>query len=295
MSKYPWFPFFASDWLGSTNRAVMTLEEQGGYMNLLAPQWGSEQCGIPDNDKMLAALSELREAWFKGASSNLQPCFPAHPTIAGMVANPKLLNLWASREEQRRKSSEGGKKSAQLRAEAKGTSRVLEGDLDLGCENNSTKSQVTRTIPIATPTIIPKASAIPKAKPTGDTRKPSCRNYRFDDEDRAFAEEMRTAIESVVPNPKPCNLEKWAADIRIMREQDDRTTESLRAVFPWANRDEFWRLNILSPAKLRKQFDQLSAKMGAQPNGRPKNQSERTVEAANSWLQDKIDRGELTE
>lgn len=158
MSKYPWFPMFASDWLGSTSHALMSPEERGAYMDLLCHQWGAENCCLPDDDGILEALGGLPNGYFKGTSRVLRDCFPNHPLIGGMVANRKLLALWEGREEQRRKSSEGGKKSAQLRKEAKGTSRVLEGDLDLGCKKNPRVGQLTTT---TTTTISKEAPVVP--------------------------------------------------------------------------------------------------------------------------------------
>lgn len=164
MSKYPWFPMFASDWLGSTKRAVMTLEEQGAYMNLLAHQWGDDQCCLPDDDDVLAALSELRDRWVKGTCNPLRRCFPPHPTREGFVANPKLLKVWANKEEQRRRSSEGGKKSAQLRKEGKGTSSTLDLPLqDPSCETPN-QTATSTSIARATTKTTPKATATPNAK-----------------------------------------------------------------------------------------------------------------------------------
>ena len=64
------------------------------------------------------------------------------------------------------------------------------------------------------------------------------------------------------PEKKP-NIEKWASEIRLMHEQDKRDLKTIREVFIWANSDSFWRANILSPAKLREKFDQLTIQRGA--------------------------------
>lgn len=41
---------------------------------------------------------------------------------------------------------------------------------------------------------------------------------------------------------------------------DKRTHYEICDLFQWANRDEFWKDNILSPSSLRKQWDQLTTK-----------------------------------
>ena len=52
--KSPAFPFYASDWLGSTKRAMMTAEQRAGYIDLLCHQWSHETCSLPDDDEILA-------------------------------------------------------------------------------------------------------------------------------------------------------------------------------------------------------------------------------------------------
>ena len=64
----------------------------------------------------------------------------------------------------------------------------------------------------------------------------------------------------VNPATKKPNLENWANTIRLMRESDNRDHSTMWAVFDWANRDSFWCSNVLSPDKLRKQFDKLQVK-----------------------------------
>ncbi|PGC72653.1 hypothetical protein [Bacillus wiedmannii] len=63
------------------------------------------------------------------------------------------------------------------------------------------------------------------------------------------------------PSAKEPNLEKWANDFRLMREKDNRTDEAIKYLINWTQKDDFWSTNILSPAKLRKQFDALIVKI----------------------------------
>ncbi|MED1407457.1 hypothetical protein P4U07_32980, partial [Bacillus mycoides] len=63
------------------------------------------------------------------------------------------------------------------------------------------------------------------------------------------------------PSAKEPNLDKWADDFRLMRERDNRTDEAIKYLINWTQNDTFWRTNILSPAKLRKQFDALVVKI----------------------------------
>lgn len=101
------------------------------------------------------------------------------------------------------------------------------------------------------------------SSPTSPSATRTKRKLVFDANDLNLAKTFLARVKEVSPSIKDKNLEPWANEIRLMREQDQRTLEDIEALFCWANRDQFWRTNILSPAKLRKQWDQLQAKRGA--------------------------------
>lgn len=63
------------------------------------------------------------------------------------------------------------------------------------------------------------------------------------------------------PNYKKPNLQSWAKDIDLMIRIDKREPSEISKVVEWCQQDQFWQSNILSTAKLRKQYDQLKAKM----------------------------------
>jgi hypothetical protein len=86
-----------------------------------------------------------------------------------------------------------------------------------------------------------------------DTEKDS-REYKF-------AQAMFDKILKDYPTTKKPNLSGWAKTIERTCRIDKRTIEELWRVFEWANTDDFWSANILSPEKLRKKFDQLAAQM----------------------------------
>lgn len=56
-------------------------------------------------------------------------------------------------------------------------------------------------------------------------------------------------------------LEDWADEIRKLREIDKQTPELIEKVIRWSQNDDFWSKNILSTAKLRKQFSTLLVQM----------------------------------
>ncbi|MDF3623137.1 replication protein, partial [Enterobacter hormaechei] len=77
-------------------------------------------------------------------------------------------------------------------------------------------------------------------------------------EDLQCAEWMLALRNITKPSMKKPNLTSWANDIRMMRQLDGRTHREICQLFKWAAQDSFWHKNILSPAKLRKQWDTLA-------------------------------------
>ena len=74
---------------------------------------------------------------------------------------------------------------------------------------------------------------------------------------------MRDTLKSNVPTLKEPDLQQWARSFDVALRNDERMVEAhfVAEVIKWACSDIFWRTNIQSPEKLRKQFDQLTAKM----------------------------------
>ena len=52
----------------------------------------------------------------------------------------------------------------------------------------------------------------------------------------------------------------WIDDIRLMLEVDKRTVDQCKTVFKFLKINDFWKANILSTSKLRKQFENLLIK-----------------------------------
>jgi len=124
--KRPWFPFFASDWLGSTKRAMMTPDQRGAYIDLLAHQWNTPDCTLPDDDEALAALSGLGEGWLNGASRLLRLCFPPASGKLGYLANERLVEIRAEADAQIEKSQQGGIRSGEVRRAKAEAARAYE-------------------------------------------------------------------------------------------------------------------------------------------------------------------------
>jgi uncharacterized protein YdaU (DUF1376 family) len=83
------------------------------------------------------------------------------------------------------------------------------------------------------------------------------------EEDRECAQWIfNECVLKVNPAAKLKNPNAWANDIRLMREIDERTHRQICELFKWAASDPFWCANILSPGKLREQWDRLVLQRG---------------------------------
>ncbi len=97
--------------------------------------------------------------------------------------------------------------------------------------------------------------------------KKSGRSFRFSEADMFVALGVFNALEAMNPMTKKPNLDSWANTVRLMREIDKHTNEEIADLFHWANQDDFWHTNILSPEKLRKQWDTLTIQRKSKMNG----------------------------
>ena len=68
-----------------------------------------------------------------------------------------------------------------------------------------------------------------------DPTKTSRRTFRFAEKDMDIAKFMFSLIRQLNPDHREPNLEKWANEIRLMRETDNRTPDEIRELFKWAN------------------------------------------------------------
>jgi hypothetical protein len=63
---------------------------------------------------------------------------------------------------------------------------------------------------------------------------------------------------------RPTVNDKWLSDMEKLHRIDERSWEQITKAIEWCQADDFWRGNIMSPGKLRKQYDQL--RLAAQRN-----------------------------
>jgi len=104
---------------------------------------------------------------------------------------------------------------------------------------------------------------------------------KFTDEQLSIAELLLSLIKDNNPNfVMRGNINTWADEIRLMVERDKINIELIQDIVIFCQCDPFWRTNILSTKTLRKQFNQLTAKMqqASQPVQRKKTKAEQGME-----------------
>lgn len=82
--------------------------------------------------------------------------------------------------------------------------------------------------------------------------------YKYTSKDKELAELLYSLIKKENPAwyVEP-NWDQWAEDIGKINRLDKRTHKQIEWMVRWAQKDDFWKKNILSPSKLRKQFNKL--------------------------------------
>lgn len=89
----------------------------------------------------------------------------------------------------------------------------------------------------------------------------------------ALSSLLLNSIKDLNPEFKEPDLNSWSSEIDKMIRIDKREAENIRKMISWISKDLFWQKNILSAAKLRKQYDQIWMKMNLPSNKAEANRS----------------------
>jgi hypothetical protein len=133
-----------------------------------------------------------------------------------------------------------------------------------GSSENSWSTLVSKQDPVVLQSVHTKKEKLSEVKLSQKQESSESKTaQRFSDDVLALAELLLTKILRNHPkfNWLPHNLQSWADDIDKAIRLDGRTVEELRKVINFAQDSDFWCRNILSGAKLRKQFDKLWLEM----------------------------------
>lgn len=96
-------------------------------------------------------------------------------------------------------------------------------------------------------------------------RKKATPAHDEDSREMKAARYLLTRIRANHPTTKEPNLKEWAADFDAIFRIDGRDPRQVAVVIDFAQSDDFWFRNILSPKSLRKNFDKVAAKMPKGP------------------------------
>jgi len=99
-----------------------------------------------------------------------------------------------------------------------------------------------------------------------DSGKEKPTSKKNSNEAKTITDLLVSHIMSWNPKFKSPNLECWYRDADRMLKLDGRQYQDILDVIDWVSKDLFWRANIMSISKLRKQFDILQAKMISHAN-----------------------------
>lgn len=280
-----YYQFHIADWALHTSH--LTLEEEAVYRRLLDHYYDTES-PIPEETNPVIRRLRLR-GFEETVLEILQEFFVLdsggwHNRRADVEIAAYQLKADQARENGKR----GGrpKKNNDLQKEKtenpKETNPVNSGNPE---KSGSKANQEPRTINQSLKTSSSEADA---PDDTGKQNPPAV-SQKYSDDDYRFAEGMFASVLKVAPKTTQPDLNKWAVAIRRMREIDGRTHAEIAEVFRYANRDEFWKVNILSPVKLREKFARLDAQMRSQGNAK------RNGTSAEKWAIDHDDTAWLTE
>lgn len=116
-------------------------------------------------------------------------------------------------------------------------------------------------------------------------KNPPTKTYKFSPEDLVLAKDIHAKL--VADNPrfsagKNCNA--WANEIRMFREIDNFSRREIFELFLFANAHSFWKKNILSPAKLRKNKNTLIIEMKSKDSGSKEDLVEKLDEIDKKYL-----------
>jgi uncharacterized protein YdaU (DUF1376 family) len=142
MTKRPAFQFYPGDWLGSQRVSLLTLEEEGAYLRLLASCW--QHGSIPSAPEMIARL--IGKGSSTTLATTLATMFQPHPNNPALLVHDRLEKEREKQDAWSEKCREGGRKSAEMRKIGKGSSSLVEGLLEGSTNKKATlQSSITST------------------------------------------------------------------------------------------------------------------------------------------------------
>lgn len=117
-NPFPSMHFYPDRWLSGRATRMMTPEQKGGFMDLLAHAWdGDEPCTLPDDPTLLAQLSGLGAKRWQAAGALIRAQFATVPDLPGRIRNSQQFEIYCRQIIKReKKRGRNGNRWRSLRA-----------------------------------------------------------------------------------------------------------------------------------------------------------------------------------
>lgn len=131
-------------------------------------------------------------------------------------------------------------------------------------EQTSDDETVKQDCPKGPNSMGPKVQTYIVKSLTENTTEKKSKKKIFTSDDLAVAQYLFEKIKGIYAGSKEPNWNEWANNIRLLREQDGKSLKAIRNLIDMIFEDNgiydgsFWRQNIRSTAKLRKQYDNIA-------------------------------------
>lgn len=163
----PYFKFYASDWLADPKRSLLTTEEIGAFIELLAHMWTWDDgtCSLPDDDRLIARLLRVNpRTWRRIRRTLVEGETAVLRMNEGRIQSQRLLKEWRMAAELITKNSKAGRKSAESRKAA--STSVQPPDPDPEPEPYKSTGTVPVPLTLATDVADPLPGLDPKGEPS---------------------------------------------------------------------------------------------------------------------------------
>lgn len=275
MKKLPAMQFYTGDWMKDPNLARCSYGAKGLLMDLLCVCHEHNPRGLLCEDDGVTPWSDEDVLRACRCYDHREGIYLLHELLTKNVLSRNETGCIYNRrmvrdEELRALRAECGKKGAKGRwGNNSGGGSQTDGKSDSKTDSKTDAEDMANAMAKG---MRNDGSSSSSSSSSSDNNKSatrsSCRRKKFCDADFTLAQFIFARIQDLNPANKLPNFETWANDIRLMRERDQRTHDEIKALFTWANNDEFWQTNILCPSTLRKQWDQLTIKRRGQAHGK---------------------------
>lgn len=244
MGKAPAFPFYVKDWLSDSQLKMASHAAKGVWIDMLCFMWDAPERGQLSGtslqlQRMVGATVQDFEQFINDANTL---CFCDISVTDNGIVTVRNRRMW------REGKDRDNNRIRQQRHR----------------EKHKNNEEVTPPFPFPIPFPSKISSSHPAEcdpKSHQELSSKKVKIFPVDSPAYRLSDFLLSLISARNPQFREPNLQEWARHIDLMLRIDGREERTIAVVIEWAQADPFWQNNILSAAKLRKQFDQLFMRM----------------------------------